>query len=99
MIIIGFNNKLKIILILASAYIGCRHYNGKWQWTTSGKELLLTDTLWTPDEPRELGCVQIWKGNKLDDTPCFNLIYFLCEKVSLFTISSSCFFFILTLHT
>ncbi|VDI75114.1 Hypothetical predicted protein, partial [Mytilus galloprovincialis] len=67
-------------LITTSVFIGCRLYNGKWQWTTSGKELQLTDSLWTPGEPKRDDCIQIWWVAKLDDVPCYLLVNFLCEK-------------------
>ncbi|XP_063448495.1 C-type lectin domain family 6 member A-like [Mytilus trossulus] len=73
-------------LITGDVHIGCRLNNGKWQWITSGRELLLNDTLWTPGEPNTNGseCVQIWKGTKLDDVLCHELRNVLCEKVSKF---------------
>ncbi|XP_071178585.1 perlucin-like protein [Mytilus edulis] len=73
-------------LITGDVFIGCRLNNGNWQWITSGRELLLNDTLWTPVEPQthESECVQIWKGKKLDDFSCHELLNFLCEKAVLF---------------
>ncbi|CAG2242833.1 unnamed protein product [Mytilus edulis] len=72
---------------IGNVFIGCRLYNEKWQWITSGRELLLNDTLWTPGEPfGGSTCLQIWKkkGKKFDDTGCNKLLNFLCEKVSEF---------------
>ncbi|CAG2184447.1 unnamed protein product [Mytilus edulis] len=72
-------------IITASVFLGCRNYNGKWKWTTSDKELLLNDTLWTPGEPAEGSkCLQIWKGKQFDDIWCEHLKPVLCEKVSEF---------------
>ncbi|CAC5420925.1 unnamed protein product [Mytilus coruscus] len=65
-----------------NVYLGCRLYDGNWQWTTSGQELLLNDTLWAPNEPRGEECIQIWAG-KFDDTGCFHQLDIVCEKVGM----------------
>ncbi|VDI48007.1 C-type lectin domain family 6 member A, partial [Mytilus galloprovincialis] len=71
--------------ITANVFLGCRHYNGKWKWITSDRELLLNDTLWTPGEPAEGSkCLEIWKGKQFNDIMCERLNHVLCEKAVLF---------------